>query len=283
MKEKSAEHGRAVSFLMNNNFVDVIKIVKKWNEEQLAEFLLNHPQIHEMLRSPELNQLWEEKRTNLRLPGNPDFRFMAQPGINDADFVMGYLLFLLKLKSQHSKNESSVSHVGVKSTDYLSMHAIRKYLHQIYIHIGQAKENDLRLIAEFLYNLEAFAKLHQCPGYLLMANGYMQLALRYQQMKSEDECTAAFKLCWKFLHMAELSEAESEESINNAYFGNGLVLSNPFKLASIAEMKSYCFKAANNYLSVTDTAGAEQSACSMYQHTRVLRSTAEEIRPSLGR
>jgi hypothetical protein len=282
MKEKLAFQGRIASLLKNQSFVDVKREMELLNDGQLAEFLVAHPQLHEPLRSPELNEFWDERRKALRLPGKVDFRFMAQPGIKDADQVIGYLLFLLQLHVQKAKKEESVSALGVKPTDYLSIHCIRRHLHQIYLRLGKATEDDLISIAEFLYNLEAFAKLHQCPGFLLMANGYMQLALRYQQLMREEECNAAFKLCWKFLHLAELSEHDSEESINNAYFGRGLVLSTPFNLDSIHEMKSHCLKAANTCLSREETIGAEQAALSMYQHAKILREPVEVSRISLN-
>ncbi len=274
---------RIVSLLKNESFVDVKKDMEQLNDEQLAEFLVKYPQCYEQLRVVELNDFWDGRRNALRLPGRVDFRFMAQPGIKDADQVIGYLLFLLQLQTQHTKVAQAEGAQGVKSTDYLSIHSIRRHLHHIYLALAKASEDDLTRVAEFLYNLEAFAKLHQCPGFLLMANGYMQLALRYQQLTLEDQCNAAFKLCWKFLHLAELSEPSSKESINNAYFGKGLVLSTPFNLSSVREMKTYCFKAADTFLSIQDTLGAEQAASLMYQHAKILGELAESSGASLGK
>ena len=282
MKEKSATQGKVVSYLTNNNFDKAIKLLEQWNDGQLAEFLFSHTQLHPKLKEPEYDRFWDSRRNSLRLPGNPDFRFMAQPGIHDSDFVIGYLLYLLQLKSKGIPSADGVSFIGVKSTDYLSLHSIRSYLHQLFINLRTATETDLIKIAEFLYNLESFAKKHQCPGYLLMANGYMQLALCYQNLRMDEQCRAGYALCWKFLHLAALTESDSEESINNAYFGKGIVLSTPFKLASIGEMKSYCLKAADRYLSPEDRIGAEKAGLSMYQHTPVLRKPDEGIRPSFG-
>ncbi|KTD43657.1 DUF5630 domain-containing protein [Legionella quateirensis] len=282
MKEKSTTQGKVVSFLTNNHFDKAIKILEQWNDGQLADFLFSHTQLHPKLKEPQYNQFWERRRTNLRLPGNPEFRFMAQPGIHDSDFVMGYLLYLLQLKSKTTQSPDGVSFIGVNATDYLSFHSIRTYLHQIFINLRNASEADLIKIAEFLFNLESFAKKHQCPGYLLMANGYMQLALCYQNLRMEEQCRAGYILCWKFLHLASLTESDSEESINNAYFGKGIVLSTPFKLASIDEMKKYCIQAADSYLSHEDRIGAEKAGLSMYHHTPVLREPDEGIRPSFG-
>lgn len=281
MIEKLALQGRIASLLKTDAFDDVKKEMGRLNDTQLAKFLLSYPQLYEQLRSSELNEFWDERRKSLRLPGTVDFRFMPQPGIKHADQVIGYLLFLLQLHTQKIKPQQSASSLGVKPSDYLSIHCIRRHLHHLYLTLDKASEDDLRTFAEFLYNLEAFAKLHQCPGFLLVANGYMQLALRYQQLMHEDQCNAAFKLCWKFLHIAELSEHTSKESINNAYFGRGIVLSTPFNLDSIHEMKSYFLKAANTYVSREDIIGAEQAALSMYQHATSLRGLVEASGTSL--
>lgn len=281
MKEKLPAKEKVVSFLTNNEFDKAINVLEQWNNEQLAEFLSSHAPLYPKLKEPQYNQFWEQRRNDLRLPGFPDFRFMAQPGIKDADFVIGYFLYLLRLKSNTAQPKDALSFVGVKSTDYLSFHSIRSYLHQIFMNLRTAKEDELIKLAEFLYNLESFAKKHQCPGYLLMANGYMQLALRYQNLEMEAQCGAAYTLCWKYLHLAGLTESDSKESINNAYFGKGVVLSNPFKLASIADMKNHCMRAAGSYLSSEERLGAERAGLSMHQHTPVLREPDEGIRPSI--
>jgi hypothetical protein len=216
------------------------------------------------------NEFWVEWRDKLRIASSPDFRFMAQPGIKDVELVIGYVSFLRSLEAKDG------------NVDYPSIYSVRRQLHQIFTELDNATEGDLQRIAGFLYNLEGFAKLQQCPGYLSLANGYMQLALRYQQMRIEEQSAAAFQLCWKFLHLATLSEPHSTAAINNAYFGRGLSLSNPFRLQSVIEMKSYCRKAADELLPLDAQTSAEKAAAIMYQHSKKLRDLAEDVRPSLG-
>lgn len=282
MKEKLLKYKPLQTFLDAKDFTSVMKLMSSWNNEQLAELLFHFPHLLEQFRLPEFEDFWETWRDKLRLPNTPDFRFMPQPGIKDADLVIGYVLFLLELKSKDATDERGDTEVDMKPTDYLSIHSIRHKLHQIYVVIEQANETDLEHLTCVLYNLEAFAKLHQCPGYLLLANGYMQLALRYQQMRNTEPCTASFQLCWKFLHLAALSEPHSEESINNAYFGKGLSRSNPFRLESIVEMKGYCRKAAADLLPLDLQNGAEKAASVMYQHTQKMKDLAGDVSPSLG-
>lgn len=274
MQEKLTEYKTVATFLNNTNFSAVIKLMSAWNYEQLAEFQLQFPHAIEHLRKPDFDRFWDEWRGKLRLPNNPDFRFMAQPGVKDVDLVVGYVSFLLGLEPK--------PHEEVKHNDCLSIYSVRRQLHQIYTELEHATEEDLQRIAGFLYNLEAFAKVQQCPGYLVLANGYMQLALRYQQMRMEEQSKTAFQLCWKFLHLAALSEPHSQEAINNAYFGRGLSLSNAFRLKSVIEMKSYCRKAADDLLPLDAQTGAEKAAVIMYQHSKKLKDLAEDVRPSLG-
>ncbi|KTD67578.1 Ankyrin repeat protein [Legionella shakespearei DSM 23087] len=270
MQEKLTEYKTVATFLDDANFSEVIKHMRAWNSEQLAEFQLHYPHAIDHLKEPEFDDFWEAWRDKLRIPGSPDFRFMAQPGIKDVELVIGYVSFLLDLEAKDAKG------------GYPSIYSVRRQLHQIYTELNHATEEDLQRTAGFLYNLEAFAKLQQCPGYLALANGYMQLALRYQQMRLEEQSAAAFQLCWKFLHLAALSEPHSQEAINNAYFGRGLSLSNPFRLQSVIEMKSYCRKAADELLPLDAQTSAEKAAVIMYRHSNKLRDLAEDVRPSLG-
>lgn len=281
MKERTSKEKHVAALLNNNQFDDALKQIKGWNDVQIAEFHRTYPQLHLQLSSEEFHDFWEQWRLKLRLPNYPDFRFMAQPGVNDADFVTGYLLYLLELKPEAGKKDEADKETGFRSTDYLSFHLVRKRLHSCYVSLGKAKEEDLLKIGRILYNLEVFAKLHGCPGYLLIANGYMQLAVAYLRLQQTDACSHAFQLCWQYLHLASLSEKDSQESIHNAYFGKGLVLSNPFNLKTVLEMKHYCLKAAADLLPLESQTRAEMDAYSMYHHVKNLRELAEDVRPGL--
>lgn len=255
---------KVISYLNANQFDAAIDLMSIWNNEQLALFQFHHSTLLSTLKSSVFDDFWQKKRAELRLPNNPDFRFLAQPMIHDADLVTGYLLYLLELKPQQAGRLINNNDGGFKATDFLSIHLVRLRLLRLYHVLEQATEKDLEKLSRILFNLEGFAKVQGCPGYLLLADGYVQLALRYQKKQQEVECKAAYQLCWKYLHLATLSEPDSEESINNAYFGKGIVLSNPFKLNTIAEMKDYCRKAADVLLPLVTQAGEEQLAKKMY-------------------
>ncbi|CAM2818330.1 DUF5630 domain-containing protein [Legionella worsleiensis] len=282
MNKKKSTTEKAVFYLSTDQRSKALEYLERWNNEQLAEFLLNHLSLHEQLKETQYDSFWTNRRMNLRIPGYPDFRFQAQPGISDADFVIGYLLYLLQLKSKKTQSAEDPFFLRVTSSDYLSFHSIRSCLHRAYTSLNKATEADLNKLAEFLYNLEYFAKKHQCPGYLLVAYGYMRLALKYQQLGLSDPCRAAYTLCWKFLHLAALTETQSEASINNAYFGKGIILSTPFELSSISEMKTYCAQVAGGYLSSDDCIGAEKAGLFMYEHLPAVQKPDESTRSVLG-
>ena len=68
------------------------------------------------------------------------------------------------------------------------------------------------------------------------------LATAYQQISQLPHTSSfyreACKDLWVNLCLAEMSEEQSVPMIHNAYFGQGLRLSNPTQLSSIAEMKN---------------------------------------------
>lgn len=271
MNEKSCQYDRVLTYLSGGQFAEFIGVMKFWNNEQLSEFLINNMKMHSILKMPDFSAFWDERRSQLRIPSSPTFRFMAQPGILNADLVIGYLMFLFELKSRNQDKP-----LEGEPYDVLSFHQTRKRLHEVYLLIPQLNTVDLEQLAKTLYNLERFAKQHGCPGYLLLANAYMQLALGFKRKNNEEQCELSFKLCWKFLHLGALSEKDSRESINNAYFGEGIILSNPFNLATIAELTTYCRKAAGDVLPLSSQDGAEQAAKLIYKQQIKNKKEAEE-------
>lgn len=262
---------KAMSLLEQGQLNELVACIKLWNNSQLAEFLVTYPKSVSLLNTDFFSDFWQERRNNIRITGMPEFRFMAQEQLSDADLVVGYLLFSY---SAIKPKEASGSEKQITSTDYLSFHLIFKHLHHVYKSL--AGDEDLKKLAAILYNLESSAKIHGCPGFLLLANGYLQLAVRYQHSGLRNISQDAYKLCWKYLHLAELSEADSKAEINNAYFGKGLMLSNPLKLATIDEMKTNCCSLAETLLTAAIKVGAEREAEHSYQ-----RVSEHRMRPCM--
>lgn len=259
MQEKTADFTQVLAYLATNNCQQAIALMTSWSLDSLVLFLVRNSKLLPTLRQPEFADFWASKRDLLRLPANPAFRFVRQPGIDDADFVTGYLAFLLELKSEPS---TSIVH---KPLDDLSFHMVRKRLSQAFIALGTTKElDDIHKFAALLYNKEGFAKQFGCPGYLLLFNGYLHLSQNFLRLEKKDLAEEAVKNCWKWLHLAELTEQESQEAINNCYFGEGLKFSNPFKLAKIADIKVLLLQQAGTLLPLANQLEAQKAAFELY-------------------
>jgi len=267
MKERKIPHQKLLACFSTQQYGKAKEIMNAWDNEQIAEFLFYNPAAQPAMRQNELDDFWEQRLAALRLPNDPDFCFKSQPGIRNADFVCGYLLYLLELKSKDNDTMAAVKD-KFKPTDLISFHLIKRRLHFIFLSLRQAQEEDLQAFARVLYNLEAFAKTQGTPGYLVLANAYMQSALRYHKLQQKDQCQSLFKMCWNYLHLADLAEIDSEVAINNAYFGKGLTLSTPFNLNTIAEIKSRCKLMAGSFLPESNRISAEGSAESMYRKVK---------------
>lgn len=278
MLAKSLMYQIAQNHLQNKQFAEALKVMMQWDNAQLAAFLSLHSNSLSIINNAIFDTFWAERLTALRLPTEPDFRFQEQPGLKNAEFVSGYLLFLLSLKSK-SKNNGRRGKKLFKPADFLSFHSIRGDLHLIYLGLSEARVGDLIELMQTLYNLEVFAKLHRTPGYLLIANGYMQLAIHFKRLQLNERCAYAFERCWQYLHIAQLDEKESTASINNAYFGKGIVLATPFKLSTISEMKFHCQLIADSQLSINTQRIAEGAAKAMYKNILSLRPIGDVARP----
>ncbi len=275
MKAKACSSDKVVRCLKNNQTAEAIGMMKLWSNEQLGQFLLSNISLRSSWIGSDFSAFWTDRLSQLRVPSKSTFRFMPQPNVLNADLVTGYLIYLLELQA---RNQGQV--LEGKDSGLIFFYLMRKHLHDVYLLIPQYKTQDMEQLSKVLYNLEQFAKEQGCPGYLLLANGYLQLAVGFQRQHNMEHCELSFNLCWKYLHLAALSEKDSIASINNAYFGEGIILATPFKLASISEMKNHCLKAAGDVLTATGQKGAEQAAERMYQ--KASGSKEEEKESGLG-
>lgn len=251
----------AMNVLKGEKYDVMLASMNAWNNSQLAHFLFLYPLSIELLNTDFFTDFWRERRENLRVTALSDFRFMAQERLSDADLVGGYLLFLHSAvePKKHELDERQMT-----STDYLSFHIVFKHLHSMLKRLSA--DEDLNVFAATLYNLESFAKMHGCPGFLLLANNYLQIAVRYQRSGTFNIGQDAYRLCWNYLHLAELSESDSTAAINNAYFGCGLKLSNPLRLETISAMKESCLNSAGGLLEINIRDDAECDAAQIYKN-----------------
>lgn len=262
----------AMDLLESKKYDEMLDGMDAWNNTQLARFLFIYPHSIELLNTDFFAEFWRERRENLRVTAASDFRFMTQERLSDAHLVAGYLLYL---QSAVEPKKPETDGRQMTSTDYLSFHLVFKHLHSMLKALSS--DEDLKVLAATLYNLESFAKMHGCPGFLLLANGYLQIAVHYQRSGIDNNSRDAYTLCWNYLHLAELSESDSMAAINNAYFGRGLKLSNPLRLETICEMKGSCLSSAGDLLEIDIRDDAECNAAHTYKN--MAQTDGAEIAP----
>lgn len=228
------EHFKEVNALLESaEFPQAIEQMQSWSQVSLIQFLQVHPQNYELLRHEDFDGFWEKRRTQL----DSRFSFAKQKNLSDMDLVLGYLFYLMANREKAQGNESQYGQYLEAALACHSIHAAQSFLHKQMVEKPNEKLRQMEKIAATLYHWKSLAAQHGTPGYLLLASGYQHLLqLSGEEKKSEFYDNAGFCL-WYNLVLAELYESESEASIQNAYFGKGLILSNSFNLCTISAMK----------------------------------------------
>lgn len=231
-----------------------------WQPASLARYYLENTPLQKTLRKPDFNDLWHAKLSRLVMSESPDFKFVSQPGIGDADIFLGHIFYLMAIKNKQEGNLQDYKLYLKNSMIHHSIPGHQTCLHEIifteHANLDGVEKNVARLLEDWL----TVANLQGTPGYLLLASGYLQLAkisldIGHSEQHQLDYCAA-----WKYLHMAKLSEKYCDAAINNAWFGKGMGLSNPFQFQSIDEMILGCSAIAKATLSDEDKFKAESEA-----------------------
>lgn len=204
-----------------------------WTPEQTVLFYLQNPQHQGQLRQADCAGLWSAIFDKLFVKQSSPFRFQHQTSLNDIDFVIGYVCYLYALSDKEKGNTDDYANYLKQAMMHSSIHAHQTCFQEVMM----ADEKNPSDITNLLLSWRSFAAQHGTPGYLLLANGYLQLALLYAQSEDKELYDRAVQMTWTYLLHAEYAEKDSSASIHNAYFGQGLALSNPFKMTSIGEMK----------------------------------------------
>ncbi len=269
------------SYLKQNKHSEAIKLMQCWQPAYLALFQKEYPKHQTTLRQDDFNLFWQKSRENLRLNRYPNFCFMPQAGITDADFVTGYLFYVLALKRKKdgdsSSNDDFISYLD-QAIQFSSIHAAQIVLQTLEMRKIESFDSFCRELAECLLNLQKFANLHGTPGYIQLAVGYLHLAIQARSHGTATQSAAAFASVWKYLHLARLAEKDSAAEIHNGYFGLGLKLSNPFKIESIDAMLQECRKLAGDSLSLTEQGFIKQQATQEYHALKEYSQAAGSTR-----
>ncbi len=182
------------------------------------------------------NDLWAEKRADLY----SKFAFVEQYKLKDIDFVCGYVYYILAHQAKSNNDPQHYIDYLKKAVRHNSIHSAQTLLHDFIMEERCNKNDTLEDGVALLNNWSRLAEVHGTPGYLLLANGYLHLVRGGSELQHSDLYEHACLCLWKNLTLAELYESHSEDSIKNAYFGQGLALSNPFKITTIEVLKEKC-------------------------------------------
>jgi hypothetical protein len=248
------------TMLAEERYKDAAEEMAAWLPAPLTRYYLENAPYQKTLRKPEFDELWQFQLAKLSLKESPEFKFVSQPGIGDADLFLGYVCYLLALKKKQENNLGEYKRYLKNAMVHYSIQAHQTCLHEIIF----AENMDFQAIYEDVSRLMEgwveFANLQGTPGYLLLASAYLQLTKSASETENKDHLHTAYFSAWKYLHLAKLSEPFCEAAINNAYFGKGLRLSNPLHLQSIDEMIMGCHSIAKNVLTEADQYSAESEA-----------------------
>ncbi|STX28574.1 Ankyrin repeat protein [Legionella beliardensis] len=241
--DRTKEFYKVSSCLQSAKFDEVIENIRTWPLVWLIQFNQRYPEYYDILKLTAFDTLWAEKRAELRISFNPHFTFSSQKYIPDIDFVLGYLLYLAALQAKKNLHDEAFNDYLTHAIHFNSFHARQTYLHHLIMQKTNSKSAS-ETILSILHNWEPSLAKHGTPGYLLLANNYLHLVVTRLEIKDEDESqhdNIHFYL-WKNLVLAELVEPLSQNAINNAYFGEGLKLSNFMQFNSLKELKDYASK-----------------------------------------
>jgi len=234
MNEEQRTFSKVDKLLCVEKFPDAIKIMHSWPKVRLNKFYEEYPLHYELLKQDDFAEFWSKRRSEL-----PKYDFQAQPNVPDIDFVLGYVFYLLALNAENKHCQEDFIKYLHLALKFDSIHAAQTFFHKILMSetndIAKKTEN----LAAILLHWEHLGNKHGTPGYLLLANGYLHLVFIYRnKLKSMKIDSLASKSLWKNLVLAQWSELDSKSSIHNAFFGNGLRVSNAAKLTTISDMKS---------------------------------------------
>lgn len=215
------------------NFPEGIEKMRSWSKVWLNQFVQVFPHHYEILKLEEFDPFWAERRAVL----DPDIAFVKQQGVPDIDLVLGYVFYLISCGAKDKHEDNTFMEHLQQAIKHCSIHAAQTLLHTVLMEETRDARKKMETLVNTLDNLEQLAVKHGTPGYLLLASGYLHLLRIASEAKDYERYGTACFCLWQNLIIAELHEPQSKASTHNAYFGQGLRLSNPLRLETIAQMK----------------------------------------------
>ncbi len=219
----------------------------------LNDCCLENKTIREILSFTDFQPFWQEKMARIIVSNLPNFRFQETKSLNAFELTLGYYNYLQALKNPKQQNKyipQALSFHSFQALNYYAEDFIRQF---------QENKESLKLTVEAIPLFEKEAIYHGTPGFLLVALLYYRLALSYKS-SSQNKARNAFQLVIKNLELAILAEKESTIELYNAYFGQNLSQTNPFKQPSLKAIQNACILQAGTCLNKADIDFAKKAA-----------------------
>ncbi len=235
-----------------------IEKMKSWESVHLAYFNDHYPNHLEVFKSSDFEKFWQAQREAIRIPSAPEFQYVHQPNLSDAEFVLGstYYLLACKYKNEPIQQQKYLA----KALELHSIHAANDILSQSMTSSRADRLHFCQNLAQIIHLIEPYIQVHQAPGFILLAKGYVRLALVARNDHDLAKHKVGFEYAYKLLYLAKLTEQASKNAIHNAYFGEGLKLASAFDTNDIDSMIKACVENSEGVLKLNLRRFLEQQA-----------------------
>ena len=242
---------RGLKLQLDQQMITFEEIVDVLNRAKNTEILLKLAEIYKPLESwcasDEMNDYWNERWALYgRYPTWPEAQtdssvtyraLIAQPRISSFNLVRGMWIFnKVNCLAPDHPNHPDVKPLYLKAMTYHNFEAIQSYS---LLQLEDFKKGDHDDPDKVIENVLVSANYHGTPIYLLAALRCVEIGFYYYKESSEDPLAQSYFLrALIYLETAELLFGQFSEAIHNAYYGQGIMASNPYRLQDFNTMRS---------------------------------------------
>lgn len=244
---------------------------QKLKMDSLIKIAENSPSLFNLIQHENLKELWQEawrlmgaNPISVKKTDKEEFHDMLpQKKITCISLLFGYFYYqkALKIRQITGKLYTGLELEYLKKAEnhnsFHGLNALNK-LDLKFLKLCERNKQHCPYVERIIQTAEIAANYHGTPGYLILAETYYSIAEYNHALNDDESVTLSLILCLQSLTSASLRMIESEAAINNAYFGQGLAASNPFKLDNIEDMKKLIITNAGTYLTQEDIQYADQ-------------------------
>ena len=182
---------------------------------ELAKLLHHYPELQKWFELPELKEHWEEQLKSYYPRERPAQHLLPQEKITSCHIVLGWACF--KQFSPDEHDAGTWLQMAIQYNNLLAIaerHLIKK--------IAAKKEptwpEQQAAMQESISELLKTAPLHKTPGYLLLAQAYLDMALLAYAASDQPALAKSFLSADACRQMAKKLEKSSEAEIRNVSF-----------------------------------------------------------------